>query len=66
MKTVVYKLEVIGKTIQLRAYGARFDLGYTVLEHLPYPCKASSLDLLRKDGTKAAKRMKTTFVDMTA
>lgn len=65
MKNVVYKLEVVGKTIQLRAYSDRFNLGYTTIEHLPYPCKASSVDLLRADGVKAAKRMKTTFTDMT-
>ncbi len=66
MAIVTYKLEIIkSATIQVRAYGDRFVNGFTVIEHLPYPCSAKSHELLRDIGVKAAKRMKTTFIDMT-
>ncbi len=65
-----YTLEIIktktSETIQVRAYGSFFDKGFTVIEYLPYPCKPKSKDVLRNIGVKAAKRMKTVFVDMTA
>ena len=58
------KLELKSGYIAVVAYGERFDNGFTCLEHLPYPCKKDSEEILRNHGKKSAKRMNVKFFDL--